>query len=179
MRVLARKPRLSNGLRVPTICPPTRRKSGGEIQFRDHLLRISGVVSASAPRDWAPWVRQHSSVGEPIEFPRRSCGAETLRLSALSSSLLKIVKRRVSVGYAEVGVGKWWVRKRIPDQRNTIRSVERSRVESTRTEDCPGREGFQGRSSIPNLSVGNLSARERARDSRSFFWVLPVLVAKR
>ena len=89
VRVLARKPRLSNGLRVPTICPPTR----------------------------------------------RSCGAETLRLSALSSSLLKIVKRRVSVGYAEVGVGKWWARKKILDQLNTNRFRKNS----------PERRAFHGR----------------------------------
>ncbi len=104
VRVLARKPRLSNGLRVPTISPPTRRKSGGEIQFLDHdivhlmwsRLRAPVRVASGSLRLLAP--------SHQLNFPA-AFAAPPPALGAVSASVLETKTRRRS---ARLRLGSGW-----------------------------------------------------------------------
>ena len=154
VRVLARKPRLSNGLRVPTICPPTRRKSGGEIQFLDHDIVHLMWSRLRAPVRVASGSLRLLALAHQLNFPAAFAGASACAWCCVGVCARNQDAQAFGSASPRVGVGKWWARKKIPDQRNTIRSVERSTVESTRTEDCPGREGFRGEAQFQIYRLG-------------------------
>jgi hypothetical protein len=148
VRVLAHNLCFRNRLRVPTICPPTRRKSGGEIQFLDHahLYFSWGGLGFSVPvrvRVASGSLRLLASAHQ-LNFPAAFAAPPPAR-GAVSASVQETNDAQ-AFGSASprVGVGKWWARKKIPYQlkirsRKIHRSVGRSTVESTRAEDCPGR----------------------------------------
>jgi len=158
VRVLARKPRFSNGLRVPTICPPTRRKSGGEIQFLDHdivhlmwsRLRAPVRVASGSLRLLAP--------AHQLNFPAAFAGASACAWCCVGVCARNQDAQAFGSASPRVGVGKWWVRKKIPDQLNTIGSGKFTGASSVPRSNPPGQRtalvGEGSREKLNSKSIG-------------------------
>jgi len=149
VRVLAHNLCFRNRLRVPTICPPTRRKSGGEIQFLDHDIVHLMWSRLRAPVRVASGSLRLLASARQLNFPAAFAAPPPALWCCVGVCAGNHGAQAFGSASPRVGVGKWWARKKIPDQlkirsAKIHRSVERSTVESTRAEDCPGRGGFQG-----------------------------------
>ena len=151
--------------------PPQERRGNSIPRPR---YRAPHVVSASRPGSGRFGFASPVGSGSPIEFPRRFRGRLRLRLVLCRRLCSKPRRAGVRLGFASGRGGQMVGKKENSGStqhnrfRKIHRSVERSTVESTRAEDCPGRGGFQGEAQFQIYRLGTCPD-VRERETREVF----------
>jgi hypothetical protein len=184
VRVLARKLRFRNRLRVPTIAPRPAARAAGKFNSSTTISCTScglGFAPSFGRFGFAPPVGS----GSPIEFPRRFRGRLRLRLVLCVGVCVRNYDAQ-AFGSASprVGVGKWWARKKNPDQLKTIGFGEFTGASGVPRSNPPGqRTALVGEGSREKLNPKPVG-RELVRHGESeglpkFFACLRVLCSQK